>query len=626
MYQRLLFASAVAAACSSPDHRPNVSLVPLPTSATAKPGTCEQPVVAISNGHETAAACAIPANTTIVDLRDAWTPVLFAVQPDGSAPDFRPSYLALALEQDIDGKPLPPNLGLSELYGVVPSFEIVRTRFTQSARYTCHAKVDSAPMAKLARPYGEELSGLVKFNNRQRELLGAVLERVRVQKKLADYTSLATDKELGDTYTRWKAADELYGGIVAAQHHLVCEGLLVEKDADGTFSWVLGQALEQFQRRNFLIPNGRLDPDTREALAADPRELDFRFALRVLRERVVDATGLIEDGTAGTGPKPILGRMLDPLAMRTVHGHDKPLPNAAPDLVSAMTEAAARELGWTDPAKTAAFLASHPAGLRVALALPARPAYYATHMELSAEIDRGDVWYDEQPIPRVAWRRPALILYAQDGKTKRALVRWPTTIGGWADVRIDGAIVKRWKESEVGPREWRQLYAAPTWLPPDTTPDDELVRWVAKGKWELKKSIMGPGPLSAFGMIRLPHERVVHTKGGGVQYVDNGIGTHGSAVVTSLLNGTSHGCHRLYNHLAIRLGGFLLDHRNHEVKGQQPEHYRRTINTGGTFRAAVDTRGFMYELTPPVHVEVLPGTIRSDRKVPPADALPAGAD
>ncbi|HET9992221.1 MAG TPA: peptidoglycan-binding domain-containing protein, partial [Kofleriaceae bacterium] len=600
--------------------------VPVAPPRAGSHEACAEPVSVSEQGRLQPPACTVPATATIVDLRDAWTPVLFAVQPDGTAPDFRPSYLALAREQDLDGKPLPPNIGLAELYGVVPSFAIVRARFTQSARYACHGNVDAAPLAKLARPYGEELAGLVKFSNHQRELLGVVLERVRVQRGLADYTALATDRELGDTYTRWKAADELYTGIVAAQKILQCEGLLGDKSVDGTYSWAFGQAVEQFQRRNFLIPNGRLDPDTRTALATDPRELDFRFALRVLRERVVDATGLIEDGTAGAGEQPVLGRMLDPLAMRTVHGHDKPLAHAAPDLIDAATEAAAKQLGWIDPAATAAFLASHPGGLRVALALPARPAYHAAHMELSAEIDRGDVWYDEQPVPRVAWRRPALILYAQDGATKRALVRWPTTIGGWADVRIDGAITHRWKESEVGPREWRQLYAAPTWLPPDTTPDDELVRWVAKGKWELKKSIMGPGPLSAFGLIRLPHERAVRMKNGSVQYVDNGIGTHGSAVVTSLLNGTSHGCHRLYNHMALRLGGFLLDHRNHVVKGQQPEHFRRTIDVGGTFHAQIDTRGFMYELTPPVHIDVLSGTIRSTRKVPPADAAPAGAD
>ena len=62
------------------------------------------------------------------------------------------------------------------------------------------------------------------------------------------------------------------------------------------------------------------------------------------------------------------------------------------------------------------------------------------------------------------------------------------------------------------------------------------------------------------------------------------------------------------------------------MQGQQPEHFRRTINVGGTFHAKVDTRGFLYELTPPVHIDVLPGKIRSERKVPPADAAPAGAD
>ena len=624
MNKRLALVSVVAAACSASDHQPSVKLVPV--TAGEPKGMCAAPVVAIADSKESAAACSMPENATLLDLRDAWTPVLFAVQPDGTAPDFRVNYLALALEKDTVGKPLPANVGLAEMYGVVPSFAIVRARFTQTARYACHAKIDSAPMDKLTRPYGEELASNVKFNNRQRVLLGAVLERVRVQRNVPDYASLASDRELGDTYARWKTTDELYTGIVTAQRHLACEGLLTEKDVDGTFSWVLGQALEQYQRRNFLIPNGRLDPETRTALAIDPRELDFRFALRVLRERVTDATGLIEDGTAGAGPQPILGRMLDPIAMRGVHGHDKPLANAAPDLISATTEAAAKQLGWTDPAATGAWLAKHAGGLRVALALPAPPAYYATHMELSAEIDRGDVWYDEQPVPRVAWRRPAMILYAQDGAVKRPLVRWPTTIGGWADVTVGGVMKKRWKESDVGPREWRQLYAAPTWLPPDTTPDDELVRWVGRGKWELKKTIMGPGPLSAFGMIRLPHERAIQMKNGTTQYVDNGIGTHGSAVVTSLMNGTSHGCHRLYNHMAIQLGGFLLHHRNHVVKGQQPEHYRRQISVGGGFNAKVDTRGFMFELTPPVHIDVLPGTIRSTRKVPPADAAPAGAD
>ena len=615
--QSKLLAIALLSGCAAAVH-PSRSPVP-------DRGTCD--VVVIGDGKDRGPICEadVPADLTIVDLRDAWTPRLFAPEPGGSAPAFRATYLAIAAERGPDGRQLPPSSALAELYGIVPSFAIVRERVAQRARYACHAQIDSAPIAKLARPYGEEHAGLVRYTIQQRKQLGEILERVRVQRNLADFASLASDRELGDIYERWHGADELYAGIVAAQRHLVCEGYLASKDADGTFSWAMGIGLELFQRRNFLIPNGRLDPETRAALATDPRELDFRMALRVLRERVVDATGLIEDGSAGTGPRPIVGRILDPEAMRKPRGHDRALPNAAPDLIGAATEAAVVDLGWTTAPQVAVFLARHPGGMRVAIALPPVPAYHSSHMALSAEIDRGDVWYDEVFTPRVAWRRPALTLFVQDGAVKRPLIRWSTTIGGWSDVNVGGEIVKRWKESDVGPRVWRDLYAAPTWLPPDTTPDEQLVTWLGPRHYELKRSVIGPGPMSAFGMMLLPHLRVV-TSGGRTQYVDNGIGTHGSAVVTSILNGTSHCCHRLYNQLAVRLGSFLLRSRNHVVKGQAPEHFRRTIHAGGTFTAKIETRGFLYELVPPVPIEVLPGTIRSERKVPPTESVAAGAE
>src|SRR4051812_25486104 len=273
MSQRLLLAGwvslAAALGCSSSSSgglTPASAPLDPGSPRAAKPGDptwgATAPVLVIEAGKEKQTVCdtRLPASATVVDLRDAWTPDLFAVQPDGSAPDFRATYLALALEQDVDGKPLPPATALSELYGVTPSLAIVRDRFTETARYACHAKIDSAPMAKIGRPYGQELEALVRFNNHQRELLGQILERARVQRNLPDFAGLETDKELGPTYTRWKGYDDLYQGIVTAQRHLVCEGSLADKDVDGEFSWGLGTALEQFQRRNFLIPNGRLDP------------------------------------------------------------------------------------------------------------------------------------------------------------------------------------------------------------------------------------------------------------------------------------------------------------------------------------------------------------------------------
>jgi hypothetical protein len=564
---------------------------------------------------------------TIVDLDDAWTPSLFGVQPDGTAPTFRATYLALARGESVDGKRLADTDGLAELYGVLPSLAIARARLADDARHTCHAAIDSSPIATLDRPYAQDHKDAIKLADATRDALGRRLEAARKQRALPDLAALADVPALAPTYARWRKLDALHRGIVAAQQHLVCEGALAAKDADGSMTWRTSNAVELFQRRNFLMPNERLDPETRDALAVDSLELDFRLALRILRERVVDATGLIEDGTAGAGPQPILGRLLDPAPMRAARGGEAPLPDGAPDLVGAATEAAAKALGWTGPAELRAFFDAHPRGGRVALALPAVPAYHAAHMDLAAEIDRGDVWYDEVPIARKIAHRPTLVLYVTDGPIRRPLIRWPTTIGGWAEVRAgDGSVVKKWKESDVGPRVWRNLYAAPTWLPPPTTPDRDLVRNNYDGTWSLKKELMGPGPHTAYGMVLLVHDQVIKRKDGSERFDDNGIGTHGSASVTSIVNGTSHGCHRLYNQLAVRLADFLLHHREHEVKGETPEVYRRFVRYRGTFFAKVDTRGFLYELTPPVPVDVKLGNIKSARKRPPRDSAPARAD
>ncbi|MDX2094211.1 MAG: peptidoglycan-binding domain-containing protein [Kofleriaceae bacterium] len=557
---------------------------------------------------------------TIIDLRDEWAPRLFATQPDGTAPVFRETYLALAADRS--------NEKLAELYGVVPSLAIVRERLADEARHACHAEIDPTPILALARPYAQDHGPLVKASDATRKVLAKQLEAERKKRDLPDIEALAEVKGFGPRVAKWKTTSALHEGIVAAQQKLVCEGFLAAKDADGSMTWRTSNAVELFQRRNFLMPNERLDQETREAMQLDSHELDFRLALRILRERVVDATGLVEDGTASAGPQPILGRLLDPAPMRAARGRVQPLPDGAPDLISAATEAAARELGWTDPAAVRAFLEHHAAGLRVAIKLPPVPAYHAKHMDLKAEIDRGDVWYDDKPIPRKVTHRPTLVVFVDDNGTKRPLIRWPTTIGGWSDVRMkNGRVVQRWKESDVGPSVWRNLFAAPTWLPPPTTPDRDLVRnTYIRGAWELKTSIMGPGPHAAYGLVLLKHDNEVTKKDGTVTYWDNGIGTHGSASVTSIVNGTSHGCHRLYNQLAVRLATFLLAHRDHEVRGEQAVTYRRRVNHKGSFLAKVDTRGFLYELTPPVPVDVKKGNIKTKRKVPPKASAPARPD
>ena len=68
---------------------------------------------------------------------------------------------------------------------------------------------------------------------------------------------------------------------------------------------------------------------------------------------------------------------------------------------------------------------------------------------------------------------------------------------------------------------------------------------------------LGPGYLSAYGLVA--GYFVVPGQNGRNDF-DNGVRAHGSSDYLSIYsaNGFSHGCHRLPNHLAIRMYSFIL--------------------------------------------------------------------
>jgi hypothetical protein len=241
-------------------------------------------------------------------------------------------------------------------------------------------------------------------------------------------------------------------------------------------------------------------------------------------------------------------------------------------------------------------------------------------MELRVEIDRGDVWYE---LP--TWRgsiahRPTLTLYARTaGGEEIALVRWPTTIGGWKkEMGRRGRVGLRYKNSDVGKRLWRDVVASPAWLPPPMTPARSLVRRATGAKkWLPDTDLLGPGYASAYGLVMLPHLRAVEAEDVLLWY-DNGIRTHGSVSYHSILGSESHGCHRLFNHAAVQLASFLLQHRRHVLHGLVTRPFVHEFTWRGMkLRHPIPNRGFRYELTPPVEVEVLQGTVRGKiRRVP----------
>src|SRR6185295_3730651 len=168
--------------------------------------------------------------------------------------------------------------------------------------------------------------------------------------------------------------------VIAMQAHLRCEDLLSGKATSGRMDRRTAEGLKVYQHLHMLADNARIDLDTRTVLLGDSREHDFRALLRVLRERVVDATGLLEDGSALGVQGEVQGRVLDspefqPLPVQADKGKSNPTAAApgqpagageapgkaapgkdasakivpAPDLIAAATQAASQALGWTSP-------------------------------------------------------------------------------------------------------------------------------------------------------------------------------------------------------------------------------------------------------------------------------------
>ena len=119
----------------------------------------------------------------------------------------------------------------------------------------------------------------------------------------------------------------------------------------------------------------------------------------------------------------------------------------------------------------------------------------------------------------------------------------------------------------MGPRAWRNVVAGPVWIAPPSTP----IRTMVKSKtvngasqWVVNYDEVGPGYLSAYGLVAAYN--IVPGKDGRPDS-DNGVRVHGSSEYLSIRNPNaySHGCHRLMNHLAVRLFSYVLRHRNVKI-------------------------------------------------------------
>lgn len=560
------------------------------------------------------AKAAEAAGYTLVDLSDDWTPYIFREEytPEGELLHnrYRRIFIGLANDQlDNDGVPLEPGKkNYLELYGIFPSLSVLRERFLTDEASSCH---DEESVEVLAAVETVSYVPPNKLAQAERKLawLKQQLETAQKKAKLDSLAALAeAQPQYADKVALVERREKEKAAMAAVERRLTCQGMLPanSKHKPGVYDEPMRLAVRQFQHRNMIYEANFLRRKTVEALARHPLDNDYDALVRAMRERVVSAAGIIEDGTASTSKY------------------------EAPDLVGEYTRLTLEQLGLADKHAALAFFKRHDAGefrrLRAAIKLPPRPAYYSEHMELSIVVDRGDVFYDlpfdangnfKLPLRK---RYPTLTLYVTHEGKNIPLARWRTTIGGWrSDQAANGYEYYRYKGSDVGPRVIRQIVSGPVWIAPPSTPIRSLVK-TKKINGALTKVVnydeLGPGYLSAYGIVA--GYFVIPGVNGRPDF-DNGVRAHGSSDYLSIYSphGYSHGCHRLPNHLAVRLYSFILSHRNKVVLGDQPLGFSRQFLQGETvFEMRIPSRGYAYQLDPPLPVKVLEGNIRGAQKTP----------
>jgi hypothetical protein len=562
---------------------------------------------------------------TVVDLSDTWAPAVL----EGAS--YRSVFVGLAADRgDGDGQPLAAGeRNYLELYGIPPALSVLRRRFLIDAAGGCAGAFDADTLLAVdqIRTWGA--------STEQKELARHQARAVRLQaaRAAAGADSLEALAEGGDGRTARDAKEHLrfeaerlaFGEV---EKRLACERLMdARKHKPGAYDTEMRTAMLDFQQKQAVMDQADIKRATLEALARSPLENDFLALRRVLTERVMHAAGFIEDGSVG-------GSTSDP-TYPTYLGADG-ARHRVPDLATASLDATLNALAIATPDDAVAFFRRHRrddfAWLKVAVRLPPPPEYYSRAMDLSVEIDRGDVWYDfpfdaagvRQPQPRE--RFPQLTLYVRWRGERVPLLRWRTTIGGWrGELASDRQEYYRYKGSDVGPRVWRHIVAAPVWIPPATSPLGSMVKEKrVAGTYARVTNYdeTGPGYLSAYGMVAAIHEEM--RKGpDGARFADNGIRTHGSFDYPSLRGRFSHGCHRLYNQLAMRLFSFVLEHRRWRVTGPVASGYRRAFySRGEVFEMRLPNRGYYRELQPPIPVDVLEGRLKGTLTKPIAGYLP----
>jgi hypothetical protein len=614
--------------------------LPKPVAET-EPEVLQDPVAFWREGQnqrQVDAAKADAQGYLLLDLGEEWTPYILSesssADEEPKPNQYRETYLALArgeFPKNRHGYRAQKDQYL-ELYGILPTLSLLRQRFTEVRALACAADLDLETLRGfdgfLAYEKGYRPTRRVNRYTRFKPQVEALVANAQLNS-----VDELTRAHVADD-DQWKMVEEYrtlapeYEAIAAAQARLECEGFFEGRGAytPGLFDWRTHEALAEFERRHRVYGWGFIGKDTLAVLQKTPEETEQEAVIRVLTERALHAAEVIEDGSTATK------RDGEPRTYTTASGEERQIPNFEAELRERVIEA----FGLQTPDSTYAWLQSlGEIGPHELIAVQGieRPEYYGDSMDLKVEIDRGDVWFEfpfdeegrkrSQPVAR----RPRLTIFVNYNEQKIPLARFGTTVGGWRGEFIDGNVMLKYKGSPVGKRVWSRISSAPIWVPPESTPPRVMVTKRKKRGvvyYEVNYHTTGPSYASAYGLVAAYHRKYYRGADGELKIGgDEGIRTHGSVDYMSIMRRHSHGCHRMHNHIAVRLMSFVLEHRPHTRYGSQPMEYRREFEyEDEMYVMEFDKGGYNFVLDEPLPVEVLEGRVRGKLKEPIEVALP----
>ncbi|MBN2722571.1 MAG: hypothetical protein JXR95_00710 [Deltaproteobacteria bacterium] len=554
---------------------------------------------------------------SLINLSDNFTPYIFSEKssPDGkSMPNlYRKTYLNLAQDlTDEEGRKLNPSEhNYLELYGIPPTMSVLRKRFMESADSECAKKLNPDVFKRISKSLYWNVKHPRMYSGRYSNSRKAALRYAR-RKKIADIDKFVLEKKnrRNKILREYYSAKVRYDALKELQNRFICEHVIDKKNIrKDYFDQRLKNAVRTFERKHMVYGWGYVNAKLLKILSRTMLENDYAALKRMLRERVAHSLGIFDDGS-------IRKRALFP---------------ESTDLIHNIRDRLIKHMGIDSPEKSLEFFRKNNEksfnSMWVAIPTEKLPPYYSENMNLTVKTSIGDVWYDVpyskdgKEIPQPRKRLPRVYLYVIYKNHEIPLMRMGTTAGGWQKEYVEKEIFLKYKSSDLGAVEWKFIVGGPVWFPPHTTPPRELLKFEPNkyGIWKphVKPSAFGPSYASAYGLAMGIHTITKKYRNGKTEDLDHGIRTHGSVNYMSILIGHSHGCHRLHNHLAVRMFSNILQRRPHVRMGQQETDWRHFFPWGGkTHKIELKTKGYYYELTPPIRVVVGRGAILGKQKKP----------